>query len=85
MDSPSPRPFGLVVWKALKRCSRAAGANPGPESRTATSTSSNSFLPFARDPSPSSCPANDHELMKGQKQTLLDTLANLDDHRFEDG
>ena len=37
IDSPSPKPFGLVVWKALKRRSRAAGANPGPESRTATS------------------------------------------------
>ena len=23
IDSPSPRPFGLVVWKALKRFSRA--------------------------------------------------------------
>ena len=31
IDSPRPRPFGLVVWKALKRFSRAAGASPGPE------------------------------------------------------
>ena len=31
IDSPRPMPFGLVVWKALKRFSTAAGASPGPE------------------------------------------------------
>src|SRR5271165_5074311 len=44
IDSPNPKPLGLVVWKALKRCSTAAGASPGPESRTATSTSPDSVV-----------------------------------------
>src|SRR5271170_7547735 len=44
IDSPSPMPFGLVVWEALKRFSSTAGASPGPVSRTATSTRSDPVL-----------------------------------------
>src|ERR1700733_4888962 len=48
IDSPSPRPFGLVVWKALKRFSRAPGASPGPESRNSDEQVSRLGL-FGRD------------------------------------
>ena len=48
--------------EGLEEISRAAGANPGPESRTATSTSSDSFLLFvisnSRDPSLVATPAS---------------------------
>ncbi len=45
IDSPNPNPEGLVVWKGSNRRSRTAGASPGPESRTSTSTPSGSALP----------------------------------------
>jgi hypothetical protein len=43
-DSPRPKPPGLVVWKASKMRSSAAGATPGPVSRTATSAPAGSAL-----------------------------------------
>src|SRR5271156_6530206 len=45
IDSPSPNPLGLVVWKGSNRRSRTAGASPGPESRTATNPPFGSALP----------------------------------------
>src|SRR5258705_432080 len=43
IDSPSPKPPGFVVWKASNTRAKAAGAKPGPESRTSTDTPSGSF------------------------------------------
>src|SRR5258708_22079547 len=44
-DRPSRKRLGLVVWNASNSRSRAAGASPGPESRTATRTPPVSALP----------------------------------------
>src|SRR4051812_38184861 len=38
IESPSPKPVGLVVKKASKKRSSAAEGRPGPESCTVTST-----------------------------------------------
>jgi len=45
IESPSPRPPGLVVQKDSKRRSIVAGVSPGPASYTATSTAFDSVFP----------------------------------------
>jgi hypothetical protein len=44
IDSPIPKPRGLVVEKASKTRSKISGARPGPESRTATTAPSDAAL-----------------------------------------
>src|SRR5215510_4788481 len=44
IDSPIPKPPGLVVKKDSNNRSTLSGANPGPESRTAMSTPSESVF-----------------------------------------